>query len=206
VPVYVRDMLFSDQSKEVTVLGVKLKIFAYEPIVWVSLTRPDTTVLPPDAPKFPALVDTGNTLSLTIQESHLTAWTRPALRAADLPLASGPRPVHDASGNVVALPRREATLWLHHYPEGTERAPLDLEVSGGILVYEASPAPPGQSTRPAGPHLPLLGARAFRPTGLSVQVDYQRLLVNIDNDPPIRGGWIRRLWHKLRTGSLAYAG
>ncbi len=146
---YVRDMPFSDQSKEVTILGIKVKVFAYEPIVWVSLTPPDMIVLPPDAPKFPALVDTGNTLSLTIQESHLTAWTRPALRAVDLPLASGPRPVHDASGKVVALSRREATLWLHPYPEGTKRAPLDLEVSGEILVYEAPPATPRMTLRTA---------------------------------------------------------
>lgn len=154
---YIRDMPFSAQAQELTVHGEKVTVFAFEPIVWVSITPPDVTVLPDDAPKFPAIVDTGNVVAFNIRESQLTAWTRPQLRSADLSLASPPRPVHDASGNVHRLPRLRARVWLHPYPEDNGLPALDLQVLGGILVYEtlsATQEPP----RAAGPHLPLLGA------------------------------------------------
>jgi hypothetical protein len=202
VPVYVQDMLFSDRSKELTVLGVPVKVFAYEPVVWVSLTAADVIALPPDAPRFPALVDTGNVVALNIREGHLSAWTKPPLGAGDLPFAAPPRPVHDASGQVTRLPRNRARVWLHPYPEGAGRPPLDLEVSGGILDYEPPPSvPQGQLPGPVGPHLPLLGALAFRPRGLSVHVNYRRLRVFIGDEEspaPVPGSWLSMLWHSLR--------
>ena len=194
---YIRDMPFSAQAQELTVHGEKVTVFAFEPIVWVSITPPDVTVLPDDAPKFPAIVDTGNVVAFNIRESQLTAWTRPQLRSADLSLASPPRPVHDASGNVHRLPRLRARVWLHPYPEDNGLPALDLQVLGGILVYEtlsATQEPP----RAAGPHLPLLGARAFRPNGLKVDVDYRHLLVNIgDENLPTASGWLLKFWEKL---------
>jgi hypothetical protein len=75
VPVYVRDMPFSDRPRDLAVLGVAVRAFAYEPVVWVSLTPHEVTALPADAPRFPAVVDTGNTLALNIREGHFTAWS-----------------------------------------------------------------------------------------------------------------------------------
>jgi hypothetical protein len=198
-------MPFYDRPRDLAVLGVAVRAFAYEPLVWVSLTPHEVTVLPPDAPRFPAVVDTGNTLALNIRESHLTAWTRPGLRAADLPLAAPPAPVHDASGRVVPLPRRRARVWLHPYPEGSGLAPLDLQPAGGVLVYESPPTPGGQpaGSPPVGPHLPLLGARGLISKGLVVCVDYKRLLVTIRSDdlpPPAAGGWLRKAWRKVWPG------
>ncbi len=205
MPVYVRDLPFSDRPRDLTVLGVGVRAFAYEPVVWVSLTPHEVTVLPPDAPRFPAVVDTGNTLALNIRESHLTAWTRPGLRAADLPLAAPPAPVHDASGRVVPLPRRRGRVWLHPYPEGPGLAPLDLQPAGGLLVYDGPPASQGQPAEspPVGPHLPLPGARGLIPKGLAVCIDYKRLLVTIrsDDSPPAPpGGWLGKLWRRVWPG------
>ena len=82
--------------------------------------------------------------------------------------------------------------------------PLNLMAAGGILVYErAQPAEeelPG--ARLSGPHLPLLGARAFFPTRLRVFVDYQRLEVTIGTeDLPAAPGLLRRLWRGGRVWS-----
>ena len=76
----------------------------------------------------------------------------------DLPLASPPRRVYDASGNVAALPRRQASVWLHAYPEDAGLAPLNLMAAGGILVCDRVQAGEGQPTNAQviGPHLPLL--------------------------------------------------
>jgi hypothetical protein len=201
VPVHVRALPFSDTLRVLNVHGVTVNVFAYEAIVWVSVTRAEVAALPADAPRFPAVVDTGNTVALNIQEDQLTAWSVPRLRAADLPLASPPRRVHDASGNVAVLPRRQAKVWLHAYPEDTGLAPLDLMAAGGILVYEraqSSGEQPG-GVRVTGPHLPLLGARGLFPTGLSVLVDYRRLEVTIGTEGPQKSaGLFRRLWQSGR--------
>jgi hypothetical protein len=201
VPVHVRALPFSDTLRVLDVCGVRVNVFAYEPVVWVSITRAEVAVLPADAPRFPAVVDTGNTVALNIQEDHLAAWSVPRLRAADLPLASPPRRVHDASGNVAVLPRRQAKVWLHAYPEGAGLAPLNLMAAGGILVYEPAGVGEGQpaNVQVTGPHLPLLGARGFFPTGLAVLVDYRRLEVTIGTeDSPDPAGLLRRLWQRGR--------
>jgi hypothetical protein len=199
VPAHVRALPFSDTLRVLDVHGVRVNVFAYEPIVWLSVTRAEVAVLPADAPRFPVVVDTGNTVALNIQEDQMTAWSAPRLRAADLPLASPPRRVHDASGNVAILPRRQAKIWLHAHPEGAGLAPLDLMAAGGILVYERAPAGEPASAPVIGPHLPLLGARGFFPTGLGVFVDYRRLEVTIGTqDPPEPGGLFSRLWQTSR--------
>jgi hypothetical protein len=185
VPVHVREMPFSNKKRKESILSVEVEIFAYEPVVWVSLTRAEITILPENAPKFLAIVDTGNTVAFNIQEDHLTAWAQ--LKAVDLPFAGPLGKVSDASGRIAKLARRQARIWLHPYPEGTGLAPRDLQVVGGILVYESPQAGHLPLTIPQliGPHLPLLGARAFFPTNLGVSVNYRRLHVTIgDDDQP----------------------
>jgi len=176
-------MPFSDRKRTESILGVSVDIFAYEPVVWVSVTRPEVDALPPDATKFLALVDTGNTLAFNIREDQLEAWT--ALKAVDLPLHGG-RTGHitDASGTTVRLPRRQGKVWLHPYPEGLGLSPRDLQIAGGIVVYESPRAgsPPSAAPSLLGPHLPLLGARAFFPRKLAVFVDYKRLRITIGDE------------------------
>ncbi len=181
MPVQVRKMPFSDKKRKESIVGVEVEIFAYEPVVWVSVTRPEITILPPDAHKFLAIADTGNTVAFNIREDHLTAWT--GLKAVDLSPAP-PGKVADASGRTEEFKRRQAKVWLHPYPEGTGVGPRDLNIAGGILVYESPSG--GQSPlatpQPVGPHLPFLGARAFFPTKLAVFVDYELLQVTIGDE------------------------
>ncbi len=207
----VREMPFSDRARALDILGVRVKVFAYEPVVWVSVTPPHVTALPPDAPKFLAVVDSGNTSGFNIREGHLAAWTIPQLTAANLPPAAPPSPVHDASGSVTVLPRYRANVWLHPYPDGGGLPPLILQPIAGILVYTGAQAMPegGGIPQPSGPHLPLLGARSFRPAGLTVSIDYRRLRVTISTEDPhpaetaglLPGLWRRwRRWFRSETG------
>jgi hypothetical protein len=105
VPVYIRDMPFSDRPHDLSVLGVAVRAFAYEPIVWVSLTPHEVTTLPTGAPRFHAVVDTGNTLALNIRASHLTAWDS-SRRAS--PCASITNACWSRSGAMTRLRRRQA--------------------------------------------------------------------------------------------------
>ena len=66
MPVHVRALPFSDTLRVLDVHDVRVSVFAYEPIVWVSITRAEVSHLPADAPRFPAVVDTGNTVALNI--------------------------------------------------------------------------------------------------------------------------------------------
>jgi hypothetical protein len=77
-----------------------------------------------------------------------------------------------------------ARVWLHPSPEDTGLGPLDLQIAGGLFIYESTPAgqAPAAAPQPIGPHLPLLGARAFFPTNLGVFIDYKRLRVTIGNE------------------------
>jgi hypothetical protein len=97
----VRERPFHNLQQAIAVLGVNVTIFAYEPVVSVSITRPEVTVLPADAPRFLAVVDTGNTLACNIREEHLTAWT--GLAAADFPLHPGPTRSQHAVKNASVL-------------------------------------------------------------------------------------------------------
>ena len=74
VPAHVVALPFGDTLRVLDVHGVRVSVFAYEPTVWVSVTRAEVNTLPADAPRFPAVVDTGNTVALNIREEHLTAW------------------------------------------------------------------------------------------------------------------------------------
>lgn len=164
-----------------TIGGLDLPIVAHCPWVYISLTAPDASELPPDAIRFPAIVDTGNSLALSIRQLHLE--TLSALRLDDLIQQPGPvGTIHDASGKTATIPRRKAKVWLHPFPESGEATARDLQVVGGILVY---PTPQGgqQPAAPVGPRVPLLGARAFFPTGLCVSVDYGRLVVSVRAQP-----------------------
>ena len=178
VPIHVREMPFANKKRNESILGLAVDIFAYEPVVWVSVTRPEVIALPPDAPRFLAIVDSGNTVAFNIREDHLLAWT--GLKAVDLPPAATAK-VTDASGKSAHFKRRQAKIWLHPYPEGTGLGTLDLQIAGGILVYEPlqTGQPAAANLQPVGPHLPLIGARAFFPLKLEVLIDYKNLRVTI---------------------------
>jgi hypothetical protein len=190
---------FSDRTQSLTVLGAALKVLPLEPVVWISLTSPDVTALPSDAPRFPAVVDTGHASSLSIKEEHLGNPVDPMV----LPILGTPAALVYADGRRASLPRYQARVWLHgfHPDPARQPPPLRLPTRDGILCYRmelrprqperfgwawlwrllgrAMPAAQTSAAVVPGPHLPLLGARAFRPLGLAVQINYSTLTLSI---------------------------
>jgi hypothetical protein len=182
-----------------TVLGTALKALPLEPLVWISLTSPEVTALAEDAPRFPAVVDTGHASSLSIKQEHLEKLADPTA----LPVLGTPAALVYADGRRASLPRYQARVWLHgfHPDPARQPPPLRLPTRDGIICYGTAPrprerersgwdwlwrllgrAPSAAQTSAAvapGPHLPLLGARAFRPLGLAVQIDYSKLTLSI---------------------------
>jgi hypothetical protein len=197
---HILDAPFSDRIQPLTVLGLSLKALAFEPLVWISVTGPRVAVLPEDAPRFPAVVDTGHASSLSIKEQHLGELLDPRL----IPVRGTRANVVYADGRKASLPRYQASIWLHgfHPDPARQPSPLRLPTPDGIICYDPAPRPlqraksgwdwlrsllgrttsppatPPQAVAP-GPHLPLLGARAFQPVGLTVHVDYGKLTLTI---------------------------
>jgi hypothetical protein len=124
------------------VLDTALKVFPLEPEVWISLTRPEVTVLAEDAPRFPAVVDTGHASSLSIRQEHLEKLVNP--RA--LPILGTPAALVYADGRRASLPRFQARVWLHGFhPDPTRQPrPLRLPTRDGIICYRTTPATRGR--------------------------------------------------------------
>jgi hypothetical protein len=186
-----------------TVLGLVLTVLPLEPVVWISLTRPEVTTLPEGAPRFPAVVDTGHASSLSIKQEHLGKLVDPMA----LPFLGRPAVLVYADGRRASLPRYQARVWLHgfHPDPARQPPPLRLPTRDGIICYRTAPlrerertrwdwlwrllgrapsaAQPSAAVAP-GPHLPLLGARAFRPLGLAIQVDYGKLTLSMARPDP----------------------
>lgn len=183
MPAYVDGMPFSDVDRAGTIGAVPVIICAYQPIVLVSLTHPKVTTLqpasstsPPRTPsKFPAIVDTGFTGALFLQEQHLTAASGSQLTMINLPPAVGAT-MQGVTGNTTTHPCRQVRVWLHPYPATSPHSPLDLGVVDATIYL----TPPG-SAQPLGPQLPLLGALSFTPRKLRVTIDYDPLKVRIEN-------------------------
>jgi len=172
--------------------------------VWISVTRLEVTALSEDAPRFPAVVDTGHASSLSIKQEHLGKLVDPMA----LPVLGRPAALVYADGRRASLPRYQARVCLHGFHPDPARQPLPLRLPtrDGIICYRTAPrpqqregprwdwlwrllgrAPSAAQTSEAvapGPHLPLLGARAFRPLGLAVQVDYSKLTLSIARPDP----------------------
>jgi hypothetical protein len=83
-----------------TVLGSALKVLPLEPVVWISLTGPEVMALGEDAPRFPAVVDTGHASSLSIKEEHLEKLVDPTA----LPVLGAPAALVYADGRRASLP------------------------------------------------------------------------------------------------------
>jgi hypothetical protein len=73
---------FPAQADEVAVRGERVRIRADQIIVWVSLSARSVVQQSPAAVPFPAVLDTGQNYSFSIQERHLIEWA--GLRAESL--------------------------------------------------------------------------------------------------------------------------
>jgi len=146
----------------------RLRIGAFQLVVDVSLTLRNCLSLSENAPRFPAVIDTGHGHNFSIRESHL-------LDLAGLDLSTLPveRPVQvtDSHGKTVLVDCYAAALWVH---AGKDQAPpIRLALDGGFSCY--------RSNGPvAGPPFPLIGARALSTGAVFLGVDYERLLFFIE--------------------------
>jgi hypothetical protein len=142
--------------------GGKVSVKPLQPVVWVSVAPPEVVELPIEAPRFPALIDTGFNQALLIQDSHLWLWG--GVKPADLQVHPG----ENARYGDQVWPFRIADIWLH--PSGSNdanpvpvAAPYCLETHPGILVV------PANERRQ---RLPILGMRALAWNRIRLQLDF----------------------------------
>jgi len=122
-----------------------------QPIVWISIGRSGVFDLPENAPRIPAVLDTGFNQTLLIQDRHLEDWA--GIKLADLPVF----PQESATHGTQVWPFRMADVWLHPNVSGrdgaaTNERPFCLEMHPGILVV---------SPRQRQQRLPVLGTRGL---------------------------------------------
>lgn len=140
-----------ERPSEVVVRGERVRLRGDQIVVWLAITRkldepPGTTASP-----FPAILDTGHTHSLSLQERHLVDWAE--MRPDSLRRFGGVRD-RDRGQRLDLL---AATIWVYRNAPGSrerlaDQAPFPLGGTPGIAVY------------PAGvefPRLPILGLRAI---------------------------------------------
>lgn len=159
-----RRLPFRDAPHTIEVAGEDVPIRAYQIVVWVSLSPGE--LLADDAPRFPAVLDTGHSHNFSIREDLLLSWA-----------GLGPE---DLSGlgsilvNQQEVPLRVAQLWIHRNRPGAVELlprPFRLEVPQGIAVYPAAVS--------AAPRLPLLGLRSLIRSKLRLRIDGGNLSVSL---------------------------
>jgi hypothetical protein len=124
------------------------QVMPYQIVVMVSIAANRVMELPSDAPRFPAVVDTGNNHNFAIRQEQFARWTGLTLPKRGLVNVGGTtNPLH--AGNV----------WIH--PDSGD--PFRLRMEEGIAVY------PPDLTNPA--RLPILGLRGLVRNGLRIVID-----------------------------------
>jgi hypothetical protein len=128
----------------------------FQIVVMLSVTAADVAVLPQDAPRIPAVLDTGHNHNFAIRHSQWERWVQLAL-----PL----RGQVQIGGSVIPL--IAANLWIHPNRDGTVEpgagSPFLLKLREGIAVYPPLLANPAR--------LPALGLRAIIRNGLRLTID-----------------------------------
>ncbi len=162
-----RRLPFFDEETTAAVAGATATVRAYQIVAWVSIAPWETTELPADTLRFPAVIDTANNHNFSIREEHL-AWaglTSSAIRRHGQ--------VHIGNQTVPLL---AANVWLHRNKPGerdtfAKGKPISLELPEGIIVY------PGGVPNVA--RLPTLGLRALVSNRLHLTIDGAALLVSL---------------------------
>jgi hypothetical protein len=159
-----------DRSTTVPVDGSEIRVKPDQIIVWISISAIGSAESKPRVPVLPAILDTGCNHNLLISERHLRGWA--VVDPGSLRRLRNVRVMNQVLGQYAA------SVWL--YPNrsnslerSTSGQPFSLELSGGIAVV------PAHDRQDLYPRLPLLGLRAFRPSGLRIAVDCHRSTVTI---------------------------
>jgi hypothetical protein len=163
------DLPYSDQPGTVTVGGEVVQALPHQVLVWVSVCVRGLAALDRATPRFPAILDTGNTFGFALAERRLTAWS-------GCPVAALGR-LGDVLINRNRVPRLAADVWLHRNRKGQRGAfrpvaPFRVELRDGVAVY------PLDAPFPV-PRLPILGMRAIDENRLRLVIDGERLRVTL---------------------------
>jgi hypothetical protein len=153
-----------ETPSEVVVRGERVRLRADQIIVWLVITPKLDDPPRPTSTPFPAILDTGHTHSLSLQERHLVDWA--GVRPEGLRRFGAVRD-RDRGHRLELL---MATIWVYrNQPSSRERLsdrpPIPLGGTKGIAVY-----PPGVEF----PRLPILGLRAIADNDLILTVNGPR--------------------------------
>ncbi len=173
-----RRLPFFEKTSTVTVRGAPLRVKGHQIVVWVSLTFFETARPEAGVPRFPAILDTGNTQGFSLRESHLRQW------AGIDPRFLSPLGTVRHAGRT--FPMHAARLWLHRNKPGArdlfQDAPAHmLDLPRGVIVYP--------DRDPLAPRLPLLGLRVLRRNQLHLYVNAERGRVSLRTPD-----WVTRLF------------
>jgi hypothetical protein len=163
-----RRMPFFDRPSYVNVGGANVRVKADQIIVWLSLSLDDMLMPDPQAPRFPAILDTGNTHRFSATETQIRRWAGIDPRRLDR--------VGTARQAGRFFPLHSAQVWLYKNRPGErdawiESPPWPLEMRKGIVIYPDS--------APLAPRLPLLGLRALRENRLHLRIDGENGVVSL---------------------------
>jgi hypothetical protein len=78
------ELPYLDCPETIVVQGESIRLKPFQIIVWISVHIEGVEALEPNAPRFPAILDTGNNHTFTITERQLRKWA--GIRAELLPL------------------------------------------------------------------------------------------------------------------------
>jgi hypothetical protein len=170
VAAVVRNLPWFEHSTSVSVDGRSIVVKPEQIVLWISVAEWGVSAPQANAPRFPAILDTGCNHNLVLQERHLVEWA--GIRVAYLQPLGAVR----VSGRRAT--RLAAHVWVHRNRNGTRdellpSTPFLLEMPVGIAVV------PESTTAAPFPRLPLLGLRAFRVAGLQMHIDCWRCRVGI---------------------------
>jgi len=165
----VRNLPFYDHTTAVEFRGRSIPVKHDQIIVWVSLSEMGQRQLDPNAPRLPAVLDTGCNHAFVIRQRHLVEWA--GIHSQYL------RRLRPTRAYGVSVPQLAANIWLHpnrpgHRDEFSDQPPFLLGTEQGIAVIP-------QSADQGNPRLPLLGLRAIRWNHLHLTIDGDHCRVNI---------------------------
>ncbi len=186
MPPVLRALPYFAHSTEVFMRDERVEVRAYQIIVWVGIAGVGEFQPAPDAPRFPAILDTGHNHMFAIRPTQLREWA--GVEWHLLPTEFGHQPKY----NGVPVPHRRANLWLYPNQYGwrdfldPHTPPALLELNEGVAVYgDGEWLGTGGSEKLAGPRLPLIGLRAVTSArlGLRIDADAQRVWIDAPDVP-----------------------
>lgn len=180
MPAVLRDLPFFTEPTEISGPGVREQVYPRQIVVWVSVLPSERLDLSANAPRFPAILDTGLNDSFVISPVQLRMW-------AGLDWRSLVEEGLDRFYGPVAVPTRRARVWLHPNQFGWRdafdplRPAVPIGPNAGITVFgngEQVGSDPRSASLPA-KRLPLLGMRALTASRCQLHIDGARRLVSL---------------------------